>query len=741
VALSSAPRVYAQSPSGFETFVVSKEARAEITKLDAGSLAPPARPSGPPLFAATRLTPARDRLTAQAALTLFPGMNDLSVNLFGELHGRTVEGRVSPLRWFEGGYSNPGYLQLTRGSQGLRIGDDYSELLGSAQGLRLFTPWQGGQGMLGLGLYQRLRDGYSSMLLTPAADTQWRVQPGVNVGALVAADSSVRLTQQVHGKGWQAYGFQGHDAGTNRPEAGLLLEGRPTHRTSVYNRVVGWGGGLSGYQWSVGATQQLGQSMLSVDRSATSMNQGGMSQVGVGAFIPIRTQSLFLRWYTGRVDGTNGTSTATSKHFDAFNGTLFSTLDTKTAIWTTGSGFWQQGLRPQTYFSLGASRILSNLWSVQAEFAQRVEHADARVRLSLGYQISHDSQVRLLFGPSLAPSATGRTDHTVGLQLIRSVSYAQRHTGSITGRVVQDGRPCERKLTLMLDGEKSVETDAQGRFKIGRVPVGDHIVELGLSALPADLSPVQPAVRVGVARGKSADVAFEIRRVGQIRGVVRVGEDEFGHQDPTAGIGVTIGISDDLQTTTNAEAEFILGNVPPGTHTVALNTDTLPPDFEVVGGGIVTVQVDPRKPVPVVEFRVAPRAKKIDFGTAPPIEPAPTPAPPTPKEPAQTPSGIDILSYAIAPGSARLYAEPWPASPTVDIETGLPMETYGASIWGQLCPASTATFDPDLSSDHKTKPKPTAGPASVKRMTRKVPAKAPASGRSVDGARLPQRIK
>jgi hypothetical protein len=652
-------RVPAQTPpTGFETFVISKEARAEISKLDAGSLAPPSKPAGPAPYPSFRLGPARDRLTAQAALTLFPGMNDLSVNLAGEMQGRTVEARLSPLRWFESGYTNPGYFQLTRAGQGLRIGDDYSELLGSAQGLRLFAPWQGGRGTLGLGLYQRLRDGSSPMLLTPAADTQWRVQPGLNMGALVAADSSVRLTQQVQGRRWQAYGFEGHDAGTNRPEAGLLVEARPGRQTSLYNRLVGWGGDLGGYHWSLGAMQQVGPATLSVDRSATSMNQGGMQQVGVGAFIPVRRQSLFLRWYTGEVDGTSGTA-STSQHFDAFNGTLFTTIDQKTALWTTGSGFWQQGVRPQTYFSIGASRILSSLWSVQAEFAQRLEQADARVRLSLGYQISHDSQVRLLFGPSLAPSATGRTEHTVGVQLIRSMSYTQRHTGSISGRVVQDGRPCDRKMTVIMDGEKSVDTDAQGRFKVGRVPVGDHNVELGLSALPADLSPVQPAVRVAVQRGKNAEVEFVIRRVGQIRGVVRVGEDEFGRQDPTAGIGVTVGITDDLQTTTNAENEFILGNVPPGTHTVALNTDTLPPDFEVIGGGSVTVEVDPRKPAPLVEFRVAPRAKKIDFGAGALTEPVPTPMPPAPNEPAPAPAVIDIAASPALTGVLPSL-DPWP---------------------------------------------------------------------------------
>jgi len=215
---------------------------------------------------------------------------------------------------------------------------------------------------------------------------------------------------------------------------------------------------------------------------------------------------------------------------------------------------------------------------------------------------------------------------------------------------------------IWLDDGRSAKTDSQGRFKLSHVLPGAHTIEIAPTSLSADLSPDKFSADVNVKAGKTSQVDFTIRHVAQILGSVKVLPDALGQVDPTAGIGITITAGQNYATTTDQDGHFILGDIPAGTYSVALNKGTIPPDFSVDGPDSFTVTVVPDQPSPVVQFTIKPSHTNIEFvDNVPESKPAPVVAPKaSPAKPAASAAPVRAEAKSTTPsaGIAHIQKNP-----------------------------------------------------------------------------------
>lgn len=556
------------------------------------------------------LSPEANHLRTEIDVRIFPGDNDLGVNLTGRWSGQEVASQVSPLRWLHGDWMNSGYFQATGGQQGARQGESTSDLLGNVQGLRLFTtPAKNGQGTVGLGLYQRL--GQSQPGFNLAADSQWQVSREEQIGLLLAAASSWRLTQQSHNSRWQMSSFLGHDARSRGMEGGLLLEANPTRSLSLYNRMSAWSGSQPGQSWAAGITQWLGAGFLALNQSRQRLGSDQLRQTSASFFLPMRRDSMTLRWEGDTSEQPSDSGTAYERSQSLF-ATYASSPRGNTSVWADGGAYWQNGGRRQTLITLGGSRVIDAHWELQASLTQRLDDGSRQIRTALGYRLNPNQEVKLLFGPSSLVGPAGQTRQALGFEIVQRFDVADAPAGEISGQVLLDGKPCPQRLLFRLDDGNTAATDAQGQFHFRHVAPGPCLLQMSLADLPASLSAETSSCQVEVKPQKTSRVTFSVRRVGQVQGVVRVAADAFGQTDCTAGIGITIAAGE-IATTTNGESAFLLGGLPLGKCRLTLVAGTIPPDFQIVGPDHVDIDVVPNQPIPPIEFKIAPHTQKIDF--------------------------------------------------------------------------------------------------------------------------------
>ena len=643
--------------AGFETFTVPSTEDAPKTGASAHLLV--SSPTPGPL-------PPKNRLDALVGLTLFPGGSDLSLDLSGQINGQAIASQTSAKRWLSGDWTNAGFLQVARGGDGLRLGQSSSDLMGSAEGVRLSSaPTTSRQPTLGLGFYQRLGDSQAGGTL--AADSQWRLDGHDSLGLLLAADSSWRAVQQSDGRNWQVSSFLGRDAHASRLEGGLLLSVRPARSASVYGRVSGWSGAQAGQNWSLGTNCWVGPAFLAMDYSHFRSVGSATQQTSTSVFLPMRRGTVSLRWQNGRDDSSDGPGT--ERQFTrSLLASLSLTPDARTGFWADGGPAWQgNGGRPEVYLSLGVRRSFGQFWEAEAEGSQRLESTQRQLRLALGYRIGGADEIKLLFGPTSGFDADGAQRHALGLEVVHDFRYRSEASGAVGGQVLLGGRPGGAGRLIRLDGGLTARTDRAGRFQIGHVPPGPHAVGMDMADLPADLSPDVTSPVVIVEVGKTSLVNLNLRRVGQVRGVVRVAPDAFGQTDCTAGIGITIAAGD-VQTTTDGGAAFVLGGLAPGRCRLSLAKETIPPDFDVIGPDAIDVDVTPDGPIPDVQFAIAPHQATVAFSNGPAAD---SPSAAFPRPPAASPRAVPPVDVP-APGSAartfvaatpRLHPAPMPVSP------------------------------------------------------------------------------
>ncbi|MEP6912781.1 MAG: hypothetical protein ABI923_08505 [bacterium] len=171
--------------------------------------------------------------------------------------------------------------------------------------------------------------------------------------------------------------------------------------------------------------------------------------------------------------------------------------------------------------------------------------------------------------------------------------------GAVYGRVYQDvnvnghfdpdiDQP-QANVKVRVDGNRYVVSGADGNFHIDNVPRGDHSVYLDLLSVRADLTLLDGAQQaVSLISARDSVVDFRLVHTGRISGLVWLDLNENGRPDegeqPLADVRVVTASGRD--TLTDANGNFMLGDLPPGEHLLLVDEKTLPDQTKSVRGSL-----------------------------------------------------------------------------------------------------------------------------------------------------------
>lgn len=160
--------------------------------------------------------------------------------------------------------------------------------------------------------------------------------------------------------------------------------------------------------------------------------------------------------------------------------------------------------------------------------------------------------------------------------------------GSFSGRVYQDinlngkfdagvDKP-QANVKVRVDGNRYIESDANGFFKIEGVKTGEHRIYLDLLSVRADLTLLDGAEqRATLVSGRDSVVDFRLVRTGRITGVVWLDANENGKFDAGEETLSDVRVAGSgRDTLTDSNGVFVIGDLPPGEHTIFVDEKTLP---------------------------------------------------------------------------------------------------------------------------------------------------------------------
>ena len=161
--------------------------------------------------------------------------------------------------------------------------------------------------------------------------------------------------------------------------------------------------------------------------------------------------------------------------------------------------------------------------------------------------------------------------------------------GTVTGRVYQDvdGNgtydptvdKAQTNVKVRVDGNRYVETDANGIFVFEAMPTGDHKVYLDLLSVRADLTLLDTSSRdILLKSGRSTSMDFRLVRTGRISG--RVWLDRNGNGDLDEGesslADIRVVTSSGRDTLTDTDGYYSIADLAPGEHVILIDEKTLP---------------------------------------------------------------------------------------------------------------------------------------------------------------------
>ncbi|MEK6321331.1 MAG: SdrD B-like domain-containing protein [Acidobacteriota bacterium] len=231
-----------------------------------------------------------------------------------------------------------------------------------------------------------------------------------------------------------------------------------------------------------------------------------------------------------------------------------------------------------------------------------VERALATVQLPF-QQTLQVSYINTPSGPQIMVQLRGALLRTRRAEAAQYGALAEiRSFGALSGKVYQDinlngqfdpgvDRPQEG-VQVRVDGSYYEVSDRNGDFRVENVKAGEHQIYMDLLSVRADLTLLTSAQHtVALKPGRDMIVDFRLVRTGRIKGVVWMdlngnGKIDEGEQ-PLADVRVVTGSGRD--TLTDAQGEFVLGDLPPGEHIVLVDEKTLPENTRSAAGSLQVI--------------------------------------------------------------------------------------------------------------------------------------------------------
>jgi len=200
-------------------------------------------------------------------------------------------------------------------------------------------------------------------------------------------------------------------------------------------------------------------------------------------------------------------------------------------------------------------------------------------------------------------------------------------TGRITGVVFADwdgdghmgpGEDAVGDISIAVAGYGRVTSGTDGRFSFPNVPVGENVVAVDLSTLPADYDPpAEPERAVDITRNRAVDVPIGLLPLSSVRGVVYQDTDGDGRLSPadTPIDGAVVVLDEGARTEVAHAGKFRFDAIRMGTHAVSVLTGSLPDGAQLAGPPTMTAELarnqDAGEIVFLVKIEKRPEVRKV----------------------------------------------------------------------------------------------------------------------------------
>jgi hypothetical protein len=169
-------------------------------------------------------------------------------------------------------------------------------------------------------------------------------------------------------------------------------------------------------------------------------------------------------------------------------------------------------------------------------------------------------------------------------------------------------------IGISVDGIQSVMTTPDGHYSVGRLVPGAHTIEIVQSTVPSTVAFLGDTKKtVTVTAGTSTPLDFNATPLGSIAGsVMSPGDGGFGSLIGLHNVYV-VAEPGEHAVITDDDGSFVMDNMPPGTYTLSLDSDTVPDGLSVLSGPDGPVTVAGGASVSGIVFKLGAGAKDVVY--------------------------------------------------------------------------------------------------------------------------------
>ena len=184
--------------------------------------------------------------------------------------------------------------------------------------------------------------------------------------------------------------------------------------------------------------------------------------------------------------------------------------------------------------------------------------------------------------------------------------------GTIGSRTAQGFTPIAN-AAFVIDHGTTIRSSATGHFGLGRLPPGEHVVEISQQSLPADVTLEGELSRKFVVRtGEVTQVDFFSAPLGSIEGKVVLAKPTTPDDNGVTNAYVVANPGDHAAIT-NTDGSYIIDDLPAGTYTVSVDPETLAQELGVVKEPVNPVELKPGAHVEGIDFEIGEKQRDIVF--------------------------------------------------------------------------------------------------------------------------------
>ena len=263
------------------------------------------------------------------------------------------------------------------------------------------------------------------------------------------------------------------------------------------------------------------------------------------------------------------------------------------------------------------SRVVANRQSVAVGFSGQIAR---NTQISLDCYVDRSPLVLLQGNPWTTRTMLRLTRSfpfgTARSAILPGSPVRSGPTGRITGVVFADwngdglldpGEEPVGGISVAVAGAGMVTSGTDGRFSFAGVPVGENVVAIDVSTLPAEYDPPsEPERAVDIGRNRASDVPIGLLPLTSIAGVVYQDSDGDGQLSASDApvSGAVVVLDDGARTEVSRAGRFRFDAIRLGTHAVTLLTASLPDGTQLAGPPTVTVELGRNQEAGEIAFLV-----------------------------------------------------------------------------------------------------------------------------------------